>query len=62
LNKIIYFETYYSFANFIIILAIENIQITLEGMDPSEVEAELVIRFLSKKPGWKESNFQVYII
>jgi hypothetical protein len=31
-------------------------------MDPSEVEAELVVRFLSKKPGWKESNFQVNIL
>ncbi|GET04485.1 microtubule associated protein [Rhizophagus clarus] len=39
--------------------AIENLQTTLEEMDPSEIEAELVIRFLSKKPGWKESNFQV---
>ena len=24
------------------------------------VESELVVRILSKKPGWKESNFQVY--
>jgi hypothetical protein len=24
------------------------------------VESELVVRVLSKKPGWKESNFQVY--
>ncbi|RIA95528.1 armadillo-type protein [Glomus cerebriforme] len=39
--------------------AIENLQNALEGMDPSEVEAELVVRFLSKKPGWKENNFQV---
>ncbi|CAG8499882.1 1285_t:CDS:10, partial [Ambispora leptoticha] len=39
--------------------AIENLYQTLNEMDSSEVEAELVIRFLAKKPGWKESNFQV---
>ncbi|CAB4442075.1 unnamed protein product, partial [Rhizophagus irregularis] len=38
--------------------AIENLQSTLEERS-SEIEAELVVRFLSKKPGWKESNFQV---
>lgn len=27
--------------------------------DGSAIEAEVVVRFLSKKPGWKESNFQV---
>ncbi|CAI2179034.1 13105_t:CDS:10 [Funneliformis geosporum] len=39
--------------------AIENLLTTLEEMDPPEVEAELFIRFLSFKPGWKESNFQI---
>ncbi|CAG8440367.1 2083_t:CDS:10, partial [Acaulospora morrowiae] len=39
--------------------AIENLYNTLDEKDPSEIEAELVVRFLSKKPGWKESNFQV---
>ncbi|KAG9290927.1 hypothetical protein G9A89_011077 [Geosiphon pyriformis] len=39
--------------------AIETLYTTLDEMDPSEIEAELVIRFLSKKPGWKESNFQI---
>ncbi|CAI2189255.1 12155_t:CDS:10, partial [Funneliformis geosporum] len=39
--------------------AIENLLSSLEEMDPSEVEAELFVRFLSIKPGWKESNFQV---
>jgi cytoskeleton-associated protein 5 len=29
------------------------------GMDPSDIEVEIVIRCLSKKPGWKEMNFQV---
>lgn len=31
----------------------------LEGGEISTVESELVVRWLSKKPGWKESNFQV---
>ncbi|CAG8731036.1 7467_t:CDS:2, partial [Cetraspora pellucida] len=39
--------------------AIETLYDTLNEMDPSAVEAELVVRFLAKKPGWKESNFQV---
>ncbi|CAG8557067.1 17160_t:CDS:10, partial [Dentiscutata erythropus] len=39
--------------------AIENLYNTLNEMDPSNIEAELVVRFLAKKPGWKESNFQV---
>lgn len=42
-----------------IFLAIENLYNTLNEKDPAEVEAELVARFLAKKPGWKESNFQV---
>lgn len=28
-------------------------------VEVGEIESELVVRFLSKKPGWKESNFQV---
>ncbi|CAG8520285.1 7962_t:CDS:10 [Acaulospora colombiana] len=39
--------------------AIENLYNALDEKDPSEIEAELVARFLAKKPGWKESNFQV---
>ncbi|CAG8439476.1 8530_t:CDS:10 [Diversispora eburnea] len=35
--------------------AIEKLYDTLSGMDPAEVEAELVVRFLAKKPGWKET-------
>lgn len=31
----------------------------LEQQDPSAVEPEIIIRVLSKKPGWKEMNFQV---
>ncbi|CAG8787229.1 25609_t:CDS:2, partial [Gigaspora rosea] len=38
--------------------ATENLYNTLNEMDPSNIEAELVVRFLAKKPGWKESNFQ----
>lgn len=30
-----------------------------DGMDPISTEPELVFRALSKKPGWKEMNFQV---
>jgi cytoskeleton-associated protein 5 len=29
------------------------------AMRPTDIEAEIVIRCLSKKPGWKEMNFQV---
>ncbi|CAJ0826900.1 1337_t:CDS:10, partial [Entrophospora sp. SA101] len=39
--------------------AIEDLYNTLDEMDPSSIEAELVFRFLAQKPGWKESNFQV---
>jgi cytoskeleton-associated protein 5 len=39
--------------------AMEELQAWLEG-DGSTTEAELIVRILSKKPGWKESNFQVY--
>lgn len=31
----------------------------IEAKDPSEMEPEIIIRVLSKKPGWKEMNFQV---
>ena len=39
--------------------AMEALQSWLEG-DGKSTESELVVRLLSKKPGWKESNFQVY--
>ena len=39
--------------------SIEALQTWLES-DGSGTEAELIVRVLSKKPGWKESNFQVY--
>ncbi|KAI8334829.1 armadillo-type protein [Chlamydoabsidia padenii] len=40
--------------------AMESLHTHFESsMDPSEIEAEIVIRCLSKKPGWKEMNFQV---
>ncbi|KAI8337676.1 armadillo-type protein [Chlamydoabsidia padenii] len=29
------------------------------AMRPTDIEAEIVVRCLSKKPGWKEMNFQV---
>lgn len=41
--------------------AIESLGTWLEG-EGAEVESEIVCRFLSKKPGWKESNFQVSFI
>ena len=39
--------------------ALESLQAWLEA-DGASTESELVVRILSKKPGWKESNFQVY--
>ncbi|KAI5480254.1 microtubule associated protein [Pseudohyphozyma bogoriensis] len=39
--------------------AIESLSEWLSGGEMANVESELVVRFLSKKPGWKESNFQV---
>lgn len=27
---------------------------------PNEINCELLVRFIGKRPGWKESNFQVY--
>lgn len=41
--------------------AVEGLHAWLEG-EGSETEAELIARTLSKKPGWKESNFQVCCI
>jgi cytoskeleton-associated protein 5 len=39
--------------------AIESLHDSLAGGEVSSCDAELVVRYLSKKPGWKESNFQV---
>ncbi|KAI8099122.1 armadillo-type protein [Halteromyces radiatus] len=40
--------------------AMESLYTHLESsLEPSDIEAEIVIRCLSKKPGWKEMNFQV---
>lgn len=39
--------------------AIEGLQTWIESEGKS-IEGELVVRVLSKTPGWKESNFQVY--
>ena len=42
-----------------IFLAMEALYEHLEKQDPSSIEPEVIIRVLSKKPGWKEMNFQV---
>lgn len=42
--------------------AIESLHSWLSGGEIENVESELVVRYLSKKPGWKESNFQVSCI
>lgn len=39
--------------------AVEALQAWLEGGESESVEPELIIRCFAKKPGWKESNFQV---
>lgn len=39
--------------------AMESLETWLRGGELANVESELVIRYLSKKPAWKESNFQV---
>ncbi|CAO3629819.1 unnamed protein product [Cunninghamella blakesleeana] len=40
--------------------AMEALYSHLESaLEPDDIEAEIVIRCLSKKPGWKEMNFQV---
>lgn len=39
--------------------AIESLHDWLSGGEIENVESELIVRYLSKKPGWKESNFQV---
>lgn len=39
--------------------ALEALQSWLEG-EGQDVNSELIVRTLSKSPGWKESNFQVY--
>lgn len=38
--------------------AIDGLHAWIQG-EGADVEPELVVRVLSKKPGWKESNFQV---
>ncbi|ORZ13461.1 armadillo-type protein [Absidia repens] len=40
--------------------AMESLRTHLEStMESSNIEAEIIIRCLSKRPGWKEMNFQV---
>lgn len=40
--------------------AMEALYSHLESaLEPEDIEAEIIIRCLSKKPGWKEMNFQV---
>jgi cytoskeleton-associated protein 5 len=39
--------------------AMESLCTHFEQMDGSDIEPEIVIRSFSKKPGWKEMNFQV---
>lgn len=39
--------------------AMEQMQAWLEDGELARVDAELVVRVLSKRPGWKDSNFQV---
>ena len=39
--------------------AMESMHSWLSGGEIENVESELIVRYLSKKPGWKESNFQV---
>ncbi|KAJ3300457.1 Microtubule-associated protein, microtubule dynamics during spindle orientation [Borealophlyctis nickersoniae] len=39
--------------------AVQSILETLKKQDKSSVEAEAFVTMLAKKPGWKESNFQV---
>ncbi|KAF7730601.1 Microtubule-associated protein, microtubule dynamics during spindle orientation [Apophysomyces ossiformis] len=39
--------------------AMESLHDHFDKLEPSEIDAEIVFRCLSKKPGWKEMNFQV---
>ena len=39
--------------------AMEEMQTWLEGGEMARVDSELIVRVLSKRPGWKDSNFQV---
>ncbi len=39
---------------------LESLEALLKVDIPSEVDSELLVRFLGQRPGWKESNFQVY--
>ena len=39
--------------------AMDEMQAWLEGGEMARVESELIVRVLSKRPGWKDSNFQV---
>lgn len=39
--------------------AMESLYTHFSSMDPIDTEPEIVFRALSKKPGWKEMNFQV---
>ncbi|KAI9254442.1 armadillo-type protein [Phascolomyces articulosus] len=39
--------------------AMESLYSHFDQMDPVETEPEIVFRVFSKKPGWKEMNFQV---
>ena len=39
--------------------ALDNLHAWIESGEGTSAESEIIVRYFSKKPGWKESNFQV---
>lgn len=40
----------------------EALEAWLRGGELVNVESEMIVRYLAKKPAWKESNFQVRLL
>lgn len=42
-------------------IAMEALTEKMKNVDAESLSSELLVRFCSKRPSWKESNFQVYL-
>lgn len=47
--------------NCLTFLALESLANKMKSTDPESLNGELLVRFFGKRPGWKESNFQVFL-
>ena len=50
------FSTYFDVLDSIFVVFLLKL---IKGMDPKTTSSQVLIRVLAKKPGWKDTNFQV---